>query len=238
MDGGAWRAAVHGVAEGRTRLSDFTFTFHFHALEKEMVTHSSVLAWRIPGMGEPGELPSMGLHRVGHDWSDLAVGRWRALGLFLLGALVFPSGGLVFQLVCRFHRYWAYSSKSTVRPKTESCFQDRACSVSFFLGNTNLDWTVLFRWRNRFRRFCPWLRAFLTSIQVLFALLGEHLLFTRQVVSDSFAALWTIAHQAPLSTGLPRKEYWSRLPFPSPGISLTQGSNSCLLHWKPDLSVP
>ena len=73
MNGGAWWAAVHGVARGRTGLSDFTFTFHFHALEKEMATHSSVLAWRIPGMGEPGGLPSMGLHRVGHDWSDLAV---------------------------------------------------------------------------------------------------------------------------------------------------------------------
>ena len=72
MDGGAWKAAVHGVAEGRTQLSDFTFTFHFHALEKEMATHSSVLAWRIPGTGEPGGLPSMGSHRVGHDWSDLA----------------------------------------------------------------------------------------------------------------------------------------------------------------------
>ena len=67
MDGGAWWAAVHGVAKSRTRLSDFTFTFHFHALEKEMATHSSVLAWRIPGMGEPGGLPSMGSHRVGHD---------------------------------------------------------------------------------------------------------------------------------------------------------------------------
>ena len=62
---------VHGVAEGWTRLSDFTFTFHFHALEKEMATHSSVLAWRIPGTGEPGGLPSMGSHRVGHDRSDL-----------------------------------------------------------------------------------------------------------------------------------------------------------------------
>ena len=67
MDGGAWWAAVHGVAEGRTRLSDFTFTFHFHAWEKEMATHSSVLAWRIPGTGEPGGLPSMGSNRVGHD---------------------------------------------------------------------------------------------------------------------------------------------------------------------------
>ena len=72
MDRGAWWAAVHGVAKGRTRLSNFTFIFHFHALEKEMATHSSVLAWRIPGTGEPGWLPSMGLHRVRHDWSDLA----------------------------------------------------------------------------------------------------------------------------------------------------------------------
>ena len=72
MDGGAWWAAVHGVAEGRTRLSDFPFTFHFHALEKEMATHPSVLAWRIAGTGEPGGLPSMGSHRVRHDWSDLA----------------------------------------------------------------------------------------------------------------------------------------------------------------------
>ena len=72
MDGRAWKAAVHGVAEGRTRLSDLTFTFHFHVLEKEMATHSSVLAWRIPGTGEPGGLQSMGSHRVGHDWSDLA----------------------------------------------------------------------------------------------------------------------------------------------------------------------
>ena len=67
MDGGAWWAAVHGVAKSRTRLSDFTFTFHFHALEKEKATHSSVLAWRIPGMGEPGGLLSMGSHRVGRD---------------------------------------------------------------------------------------------------------------------------------------------------------------------------
>ena len=72
MDGGAWWAAVHGITEGRTRLHDFTFTFHFHALEKEMEIHSSVLAWRIPGMGEPGGLPSIESHRVGHDWSDSA----------------------------------------------------------------------------------------------------------------------------------------------------------------------
>ena len=67
MDGGTWWAAVRGVAKSRTRLSDFTFTFHFHALEKEVATHSSVLAWIAPGMGEPGGLPSTGSHGVGHD---------------------------------------------------------------------------------------------------------------------------------------------------------------------------
>ena len=67
MDRGAWWAAVHAVAKSQTQLSDFTFTFHFHALEKEMATHSSVAACRIPGKGEPNGLPSMGLHRVGHD---------------------------------------------------------------------------------------------------------------------------------------------------------------------------
>ena len=67
MDGGAWWAAVHGIAKSQIRLNDFTFTCHSHALEKEMATHSSVLAWRNPGLGEPGELPSMGSHRVGYD---------------------------------------------------------------------------------------------------------------------------------------------------------------------------
>ena len=72
MDGGAWWATVPGVVQSRTGLSNFTFTFHFHALEKEMATHSSVLAWKIPGTAEPGGLLSMGSHRVGQDWSDLA----------------------------------------------------------------------------------------------------------------------------------------------------------------------
>ena len=72
MDGGAWWAAVHGVAKSRAQLGDFPFTFHFHALEKEMATHSSVLAWRISGTEESSGLLFMGLHRVGHDWSDLA----------------------------------------------------------------------------------------------------------------------------------------------------------------------
>ena len=72
MDGGAWWAPVHGVAKSGTWLSNFTFTFHFHAMEKEMAIHSTVLAWRIPGTGEPGGLTCMGSHRAGHDWSDLA----------------------------------------------------------------------------------------------------------------------------------------------------------------------
>ena len=75
MDGGAWKAAVHGLDAmrvGHDGAASLSFTFHFHALEREMATHSSVLAWKIPGTGEPGGLPSMGSHRVGHDWSDLA----------------------------------------------------------------------------------------------------------------------------------------------------------------------
>ena len=87
MDRRAWKAAVHGVAEGWTWLSDFTFTFHFHTLEKEMATHSSVLARRIPGTGKPGGLPSMGSHRVGHDWSDLAAAAAYCIGVFLSGLL-------------------------------------------------------------------------------------------------------------------------------------------------------
>ena len=92
MDGGAWWATVHGVAESWTRLSDFAFTFHSYALEKEMATHSNVLSWRIPGTGEPGGLPSMGSHRVGHDWRDLAAAEaaydiWIKLRLCLLEAV-------------------------------------------------------------------------------------------------------------------------------------------------------
>ena len=93
MDGGAWKAAVHGIAEGWARLSDFIFTFHFHALEKEMATHSSVLAWRIPGTGEPGGLPSLGSHRLGHDWSNLAVAAYYInsdRGVFKISCEVFP----------------------------------------------------------------------------------------------------------------------------------------------------
>ena len=89
MDGGAWWATVHAVATSRLRLIDFTFTFHFHTMEKEMVTHSSVLAWRIPGTAEPGGLLSMGSHRVGHDWSDLAAAAARlSLSISQIGGFI------------------------------------------------------------------------------------------------------------------------------------------------------
>ena len=84
MDGRAWWAAVHGVTKSRTRLSNFTFTFHFHALEKEIATHSSVLDWRLPGTGEPGGLSSMGSHRVGYDGSDLAAAAAASWAQFIL----------------------------------------------------------------------------------------------------------------------------------------------------------
>ena len=87
MDGGAWWTAVHGVTNSRTWLSDVTFTFYFPAWEMEMVTHSSVVAWRIPGMGEPGGLPSMGSHRVRHNWSDLAAAAAFFTGCHMLHCL-------------------------------------------------------------------------------------------------------------------------------------------------------
>ena len=88
MDRGAWEAAVLGVAKSRKWLSDFTFPFHFPALEKEMATHSSILAWRIPGTGEPGGLPSMGSHRVGHYWSDLAAAAAAAASYFFISLVI------------------------------------------------------------------------------------------------------------------------------------------------------
>ena len=105
MDGGAWWAAVHWVATSRTRLSDFTFTFHFHALEKEMATHSSVLAWRIPGTGEPGGLPSAGSHRARYDRSDLAAAAaagstFRAQASFKSVLVLSPAGILGVPLAC------------------------------------------------------------------------------------------------------------------------------------------
>ena len=118
MDGGAWWAAVHGVARSRTRLNDFPFTFHFHALEKEMATHSSVLAWRIPGTGEPGELPSMGSHRVRHNWSNLAAAAAAAQILIILPQLIYTITenilvlkywNIIFEILFIPHNIWKIS---------------------------------------------------------------------------------------------------------------------------------
>ena len=99
MDGGAWQAAVHEVTKSQTRLSDFTFTFHFHALGKEMVTHSSVLAWRIPRMAEPDGLPSMGSHRVRHYWSDLAAA-WQKTTQHYKAIILESKVNIFFSLIC------------------------------------------------------------------------------------------------------------------------------------------
>ena len=99
MDGGAWWAALHGVSKNWTRLSDFTFTFHFHALEKEMATHSSVLAWRILGTAEPGGLLSVGSHRVGYDWSDLAAAA-AAADFWIAAILTGVKWYLIVVLIC------------------------------------------------------------------------------------------------------------------------------------------
>ena len=111
MEGGALKAAVHRVAEGWTRLSDFTFTFHFHPLEKKRATHSSVLAWRIPGTGEPGGLPSMRSHRVGHDWSDLAAAEEQRCGR--------PPTAIVLMLSC-FSPVWFSATIWTHSPPGSS----------------------------------------------------------------------------------------------------------------------
>ena len=127
LDGGAWKAAVHGVAEGQTRLSDFTFTFHFHPLEKEMAAHSSVLAWKIPGTGEPGGLPSMGSHRVGHDWSDLAAA---AAGMFF--DLTRSYQGNVFTQLCM-------TSTGTYLLKEHICI----CPVLNYIHSNETKFTVI-----------------------------------------------------------------------------------------------
>ena len=117
MDGGAWWATVHGVAKSRTQLSNFTFTFHSHALEKEMATHSSVLAWRMSGTRDPGGLPSMGWHRVRHDWSDLA-------------AAAAAAAGQETQMGTR--NEWARGSQSPLRRSADGTEMGKTSCISFY----------------------------------------------------------------------------------------------------------
>ena len=129
MDRGAWKAAVHGVTEGQTRLSDFTFTFHFHALEKEMVTHSSVLpVFPLPGRGEPGGLPSMGSHRVGHDWSDLAAWSQAAIIIIMIPIVrtMTLTEQVLYVIIKTFYRYSLihYENKPSNREKKIEVHED------------------------------------------------------------------------------------------------------------------
>ena len=182
MDGGAWWATVHGVAKSQTRLSDFTFTFHFHALENEMATHSSVLAWRIPGTGEPGGLPSMGSHRVGHNWSDLAAAAAFALGEFfqsedlcLFGFISFTN--FLYSLRFLFgtpFRWWLefkWSLSST------SLYLTFICSIS---GRSSAVWE-----NSLSPGHCVDLLQFCAVLQPLFIL--QHELFGSQIL---FILLW------------------------------------------------
>ena len=148
MDGGAWWAAAHGVAKTRTRLSNFTFTFHFHALEKEMATHSSVLAWRIPGTGEPGGLPSMRSHRVGHDWSDLAeAGRfWLVYSLSGIsghpGLSALKDVGCVWPCCCRGVMEWKQSTLEHRNPRIISWRPPECCSNRMASPNVTKDGAI------------------------------------------------------------------------------------------------
>ena len=181
MDGGAWWAAVHGVIKSRTRLSDFTFTFHFHALEKEMATHSSVLAWRVPGMGEPGGLPSMGSHRVGHDWSDLAA--------------VAAAAWSFSEILKHYISSHICSTAATAAKLHQSCptlcdpidGSPPGSSVPGILQARTLEWVAIsfsneWKWKMKVRS--------LSCVRLL-------------------ATPWTAAHQAPPSMGFSRQEYWS-----------------------------
>ena len=145
MDGGAWKARVHGVAESRTWLSDFTFTFHFHALEKEMATYSAVLAWRIPRTGHPGGLPSMGSHRVRHDWSDsaAAASSWLCFSFSCVRSDTFEKD--YYSEVWGFKCSWDGQAGplNVMSPTVGGClvtFKRYLCYLTFRIRECNLIW--------------------------------------------------------------------------------------------------
>ena len=133
MDGGAWCAAVHGVVKSQTRLRDFTFTFHFHALEKEMAAHSSVLAWRIPGTGEPGRLPSVGSHRVGHDWSGLQQQQQLVAPIIVLYLLMIANNIIALTLKKNTRIFCSYHC-SAIRKQSITNFFNQSIINFIFLG--------------------------------------------------------------------------------------------------------
>ena len=137
MDGGAWWAAVHGVAKSRIRLSNLTFTFHFHALEKEMATHSSVLAWRIPGTGETGGCRLWGSHRVGHNWSDLAAA-YMSSSTSILKARILSLPKKIVELFSlkRQPTLLTFEKKSMKYPGMNNC------SLSTILSSKNVPWIM------------------------------------------------------------------------------------------------
>ena len=188
MDGGAWWAAVHGVTKSLTRLSDFTFTFHFHALEKEMATYSSVLAWRIPGTGEPGGLPSMGSHRVGHDWSDLAAVAAAAVGAMKCSSLYsFNSLASSHLLSHPSHTvpalvYW--SRKYGVRDPWPQVLTMRMAEQPVIRTLINHVW-------KRLRAWCGVLH-FLISRQEKFSWISARPIWKRWLVTRSMGPFWEI----------------------------------------------
>ena len=223
MDGGAWWATVHGVTKSQTQLSYFTFTFYSHALEKEIATHSSVLALRIPGTGEPVGLPSVGLHRVGHHWSDSSSSR------ILCQSTLYTCQRL-------FDLLWKYSDKNyclgnptlycccscLIRYNPMDCTLATLPSPSPRVCSTHVHWVA-----DAIQPFHPlsspsppafnlsqhqglfqWVASLHQEAKVL-------LCYVASVMSNS-ATPQTAAHQASLSLGFSRQEHWSGLPFPSP----------------------
>ena len=161
MGGGAWCAAVHGVTKSQTWLSDFTFNFHFHALEKEMATHFSVLAWRIPGTGEPGGLPSMGSHRVGHDWSDLAVAAsaYLRLLIFLPAILITACASSSPTFLTMYSAYKLNKEGDNIRPWHNPFPILNQPVVPCLILNV-ASWPAYTNWINKWISICAWGQMF------------------------------------------------------------------------------